>query len=92
MTITVMVCVNERSSAQPSCAQRGGVQLADSLENVLAEYDLGVPVKRILCFGRCKEGPVMRIAPGGVFFVGMTRERLGEVVAAVQTAILISGG
>ena len=67
----VMVCVNERFSGRPSCAQRGGIQLADGMEKELSAQGLEVPVERILCFGRCNEGPVMRIAPGGAFFTGM---------------------
>ena len=91
MNTTVMVCVNERSSDRPSCGGRGGVRLADSMEKELSVHGLEVPVERILCFGRCKEGPVMRIAPGGEFFTGMTQERLSEVVAAARSAILASG-
>ena len=91
MNTTVVVCVKERSAGRPSCGRRGGSQFADSLEGALAEQGLKVPVERILCFGRCNQGPVMRIAPGGAFFVGMTQERLGEVVAAAQAAVLVSG-
>ncbi|MEO5334820.1 MAG: (2Fe-2S) ferredoxin domain-containing protein [Magnetococcus sp. YQC-5] len=88
---TVMVCINERFGGRSSCAQRGGVQLANELEEELSVQGLEVPVERILCFGRCKEGPVMRIAPGGAFFTGMTLERLGDVVTAARSAILMSG-
>jgi NADH:ubiquinone oxidoreductase subunit E len=82
MNTTVMVCVNERFSGRPSCGGSGGAQLADGLEHELSAQGLEVPVERVLCFGRCNEGPVMRIAPGGAFFTGMTQERLGEVVSA----------
>jgi NADH:ubiquinone oxidoreductase subunit E len=91
MNTTIMICVKERSSGRPSCARRGGNQLADALERELASRGLEVPVERILCFGHCKKGPVMRIAPGGAFFFGMTQEQLGEVVTAVQSAVLVSG-
>ena len=89
MKTTAMVCVKERSADRPSCAHRGGVQLADNLDVELATHGLDVPVERILCFGHCNEGPVMRIAPGGTFFTRMTQERLGEVVSAARSAIVV---
>ncbi|MEO5363885.1 MAG: (2Fe-2S) ferredoxin domain-containing protein [Magnetococcus sp. DMHC-8] len=92
MKTTVIACIQERSAARPSCAGRGGVQLADRLEQALAAQGLAAPVERIACFGRCDEGPNLRIAPGGAFFTGMTPERLDEVVAAVRTALPASGG
>ncbi|MBF0459934.1 MAG: (2Fe-2S) ferredoxin domain-containing protein [Magnetococcales bacterium] len=86
MDIKIVVCVKERFSDRPSCAQRGSVPLADSLESALAAQGLEIPVERILCFGRCHEGPNMRISPGGAFFTGMTQERLDEVVQAARSA------
>ena len=91
MKTIVMVCINERFSRHLSCAQGGGVSLADSLEEEFVAQGLEVPVERIFCFGRCHEGPVMRIAPGGAFFTGMTQERLGAVVTAAQAAVLVAG-
>lgn len=64
--------------------------MGERLEQLLAEQGLDIPVKRILCFGRCKEGPVMRIAPGGRFFTGVTEERLAEVVVAAKGTLLVA--
>jgi (2Fe-2S) ferredoxin len=44
-------------------------------------------VKRLMCFGRCNEGPNIRVAPGGAFFTRMNRERLDEVIEAVRVAM-----
>lgn len=92
MNTTVLVCVKERYSDGPSCAGRGSLQLAESLRQELAAQDVAVPVEGLRCFGRCKDGPNMRIAPGGAFFTGMTQERLGEVVEAARAALLASRG
>jgi hemerythrin-like metal-binding protein len=89
MQTIVRVCVQEHFANRPSCAQRGGEQLADALERRLAAHSLEVDVERMYCFGRCQEGPNMRIAPGNIFFSKMTQERLGEVVdrlCAIQQA------
>ncbi|NGZ06834.1 MAG: (2Fe-2S) ferredoxin domain-containing protein [Magnetococcales bacterium] len=87
MGTSVVVCIKDRFGSAASCAAGGGVALADLLEQELARQGLAVPVKRLLCFGRCNEGPNIRIAPGGAFFTAMSRERLPEVVAAVQAAL-----
>ena len=86
MKTTVVVCVKERFADRPSCGQRGGEQLADGLEKAFSGEGLAIPVERICCFGRCKEGPNVRIAPGGAFFTGMTQDRLDEVVTAARSA------
>ncbi|MEO5351612.1 MAG: (2Fe-2S) ferredoxin domain-containing protein [Magnetococcus sp. XQGC-1] len=89
METTVLVCVKEGFGGdRPSCAQRGSVALAHGLEEALTAQGVAVPVTRLYCFGRCNTGPVMRVAPGGPFFTGMTQERLGEVVQAAQAALL----
>ncbi|MBF0628202.1 MAG: (2Fe-2S) ferredoxin domain-containing protein [Magnetococcales bacterium] len=85
MNTSVVVCIKDRVGAAPSCAQGGGVELANLLERELAPLE--VPVKRLLCFGRCNEGPNVRIAPGGAFFTRMDRERVGEVVEAVRAVL-----
>ncbi|MEO5334041.1 MAG: NAD(P)H-dependent oxidoreductase subunit E [Magnetococcus sp. YQC-5] len=83
----VRVCVQEHFANRPSCAQRGGEQLADALEGEFAARSLDVDVERVYCFGRCQEGPNMRIFPRGAFFTGMTQKRLEEIVDAVQSSL-----
>ncbi|MBF0125691.1 MAG: (2Fe-2S) ferredoxin domain-containing protein [Magnetococcales bacterium] len=87
MKTSIVVCVKERIGNTPSCAQGGGVQLADQLEKELAARGLEVGVKRMLCFGRCAEGPNARIAPGGAFFTRVTPDRLPEVLEAAVRAV-----
>lgn len=64
------------------------MQLAESLKKAFAAQGVEVPVEPLMCFGRCQEGPNMRIAPGGAFFTHMTQERLDEVVQATKAAVL----
>ena len=65
----MIVCINERlGSGQRSCAGSGSLDLIARLEALIAAAGLEVPIVRRECLGRCEEGPVMRIAPGGPFF------------------------
>ncbi|WP_130470039.1 (2Fe-2S) ferredoxin domain-containing protein [Candidatus Magnetaquicoccus inordinatus] len=85
--ISILVCINERFSDRPSCGVQGSAKLAKQLEYKLQEAGLPIPVEPIGCFGRCHEGPNLRIAPGGAFFTEMNSARLDDVVAAVAAII-----
>ena len=79
ISVTVLVCVNRRLRHDaPSCAARGGEAIAGALEEAAA----GTPVcvTRLKCFGRCAEGPNIRIR-GGRFFRGVTVEDVPAVIA-----------
>ena len=78
----IIVCVNRRlGHNRPSCAGRGSEAIADALEAAAAER--GVEVTRLKCFGRCDEGPNLRIR-GGRFFRGASLE---DVPAIVDEAV-----
>ena len=66
MRPTVLVCVNRRP-AQPCCAAKGSEKIVARLEERAAERGLEVDVDRSICFGRCQEGPNVKVL-GGAFF------------------------
>ena len=65
----IVVCTNRRYGSQPSCAQRGSLELVAYLEAGLAARGLPQTVKRAVCLGHCAEGPTVRLAPGGRFLL-----------------------
>ena len=76
---TVIVCVNRRlGHDKPSCAGRGSEAIADALEAAAA--GTGVRVTRLKCFGRCAEGPNVRVR-GGRFFRGATLDDVPAILA-----------
>jgi NADH:ubiquinone oxidoreductase subunit E len=76
---TILVCVNRRlGHAKPSCAARGSEALAGALEAAAA--GTGVAVVRLKCFGRCAEGPNVRIE-GGPFFRGASVQDVPLILA-----------
>ena len=84
MTPTIIVCVNRRLRHDtPSCAERGSEAIADALDEALSGTDASLV--RIKCFGRCAQGPIVRIAPGGQFFKEARIEDVPLMVAALQT-------
>lgn len=82
-----MICVNTIGSpSKPCCAQRGSIDLADKIEAGVAERDIDIKITRIVCLGRCRRGPNMRIAPGGAFFSDVDESRIPEILDALEAA------
>ena len=65
---TVIVCVNQRNSSSPSCADGNSIEIANHIEQEIIQNKINASVERINCLGECNEGPNIRIAPGGSFF------------------------
>jgi (2Fe-2S) ferredoxin len=86
--IRLVVCVNRRlGSGQRSCVGSGSLELIDSIEGLIADEKLDVPVVRRECLGRCQTDPVMRIAPAGSFFTEIDAARLGDIISALKSFI-----
>ena len=67
------MCVNRRyRSDQPSCAARGGVKVAEAMEDGIRRRRIALTTERLCCLGQCTEGPAMRLTPGAEFFLGVT--------------------
>jgi len=86
---TLLVCINSRLTGdKPSCAGRGSEALAQALERALVERQVPVSLRRIKCFGRCYEGPNVRLAPGGWFWRGASLDDVPAIIDHVQTSIM----
>ena len=82
---TLLVCINRRLTRdKPSCAARGALDLERKLRDRLALECPAVAVRAIHCFGRCDEGPNVRIAPGGPFYRGVGEGDLDTIVSGVR--------
>lgn len=77
----LVVCINERMGyAQQACGSSGSRELIDKLKKLLAESGQDIPITEQVCLGRCEEGVVMRIAPGGEFFIQVTEQDLTHII------------
>lgn len=75
MLNTVIVCVNQRSNPrQPSCGARGGLAIANALEQGIVAQGIKSQVERFYCLGECHRGPNLRFLPGGQFYHGVRLE------------------
>ncbi|GAB6039330.1 (2Fe-2S) ferredoxin domain-containing protein [Endothiovibrio diazotrophicus] len=86
MKTTLLVCIHRRFTDEASCGGRGSEGLLERLEAEVARRGLAVKVEPIRCFSRCLTGPVVRIAPGGAFFEGVTEEQIPVIVDRLAAA------
>ena len=54
---------------------------------MLKSEGLDVTVTERECLGRCEEGPVMRIAPGGRFFTKVNQASLVEIIDELRSLL-----
>jgi NADH:ubiquinone oxidoreductase subunit E len=81
----VIVCTNLRTNpAQPSCAARGGVILADRLEQAIAARGWHVKLTRFCCLGHCETGPNLKLSPGGQFISDIKPDKLDQVLQQIE--------
>lgn len=61
---TLLVCVNKRLA----CGERGGASLADTLEKMAQDQpESGVKIRRVVCLGKCDNGPNVHRYRGPVY-------------------------
>lgn len=82
----VTVCINQRSNpTQPSCAGRGGGEvLAKRLEKEITANAWDIKVERFRCLGRCQEGPIVKLSPGGPFICEVNPDNLEELFQKIE--------
>lgn len=84
----VIVCVNARANPdQPSCAARGGLEIADALERALLEGGLPLVLERFACLGRCNMGPNIKFSPGGQCLHHVRPNHLAPVLRAAEAFV-----
>ncbi len=83
--VRLVVCINERlGSGQASCVGRGNLGYIARMRGLIAAAGLDVTVVERECLGRCQEGPVMRIAPGGAFYTEIDESSLPRILADLE--------
>ncbi|UWR24600.1 (2Fe-2S) ferredoxin domain-containing protein [Sulfitobacter sp. S190] len=72
---TLLVCVNKRLA----CGERGGSSLANCLEQMASDRPAsGVKVRRVVCLGKCDNGPNVH-RYGGPVYHRVETQKLPEI-------------
>lgn len=72
------VCLNV------DCKIRGSEQLMDELAGKVTTHSLDVEVKPYICFGGCDQGPNIVIHPQRVWYAGVKKEDLPEILDSLS--------
>lgn len=63
--LRVVVCVNMmRGPRGKCCGQSGAPEIADALEKGIRARNINAHIERIVCLGKCNDGPNVRIVGG----------------------------
>ena len=80
----VFVCINERPAGHPKgcCMEKGSPALRDALKAELKKRGLDdcVRANNAGCLDACAYGPSMVIYPDGIWYGGVTKEDVPEIV------------
>jgi (2Fe-2S) ferredoxin len=81
--IHIFVCTNQRTGAEKlSCGEAHGMELVTEFKKQTKELktDLKIRAQRAGCLGICDFGPTVAIYPEGIFYVGVKKEDVTEII------------
>lgn len=81
--IHIFVCTNQRTGTdRSSCGESHGLDLVAEFKKQTKDLktDLKIRAQRAGCLGICDFGPTVAIYPEGVFYVGVKKEDVTEII------------
>ena len=81
--VHIFVCTNERAGTEKlSCGETHGLGLVGEFKKQLktAKLDLKIRTNKSGCLGICDFGPTIAIYPEGIFYVGVKKEDVKEII------------
>ncbi len=81
--IHIFVCTNQRSGSDKlSCGETHGLELVAEFKKQIKDLDIGLNMRaqRAGCLGICDFGPTVAIYPEGIFYVGVKKEDVKEII------------
>lgn len=82
----IFVCVKSRDNGRKSCGDDGSSELRSILKDGIKTrgWKKVARVCESSCLGVCEAGPNIMIYPQGVWFSGVTKDDLPEILQAVE--------
>jgi (2Fe-2S) ferredoxin len=81
--IHIFVCTNERKDSEKmSCGEAHGLELVGEFKKQLKDLKVGLKIRanKSGCLGICDFGPTIAIYPEGVFYVGVKKADINEII------------
>ena len=79
----IFICTNERiGNEKPFCGEKHGLDLVAEFKKTLLEKELPIKVRaqRAGCLDVCYFGPTVVVYPEGVFYIGVEKKDVEEIV------------
>jgi (2Fe-2S) ferredoxin len=79
----IFICTNQRAPGEKkSCGEACGLELVKEFKRVMKDRGLSsrMRAQRTGCLDSCEEGPALVIYPEGVFYGGVTKEDIPEII------------
>ena len=87
--VRLVVCVNKRlGTGQKSCVGSGNLDYITRIRQLIEDHGLDVPIVERECLGKCEQGPIMRIAPGGKFFTEINQGTLATIIEELKAMLI----
>lgn len=81
--IHIFVCTNQRTGTERlSCGEQHGLELVAEFKKQLNDLKVGLKTRanKSGCMGICDFGPTVAIYPDGIFYVGVEKEDIKEII------------
>ena len=81
--IHIFVCNNQRSGTERlSCGDAHGLELVAEFKKQINDLKIGLKIRanKSGCLGICDFGPTVAIYPEGIFYVGVKKEDVKEII------------
>ena len=86
--IRLVACINKRfGTGKRSCVDSGNLDYIAEIETLIKQAGLDIAIIKRECLGKCDQGPVMRIAPGGRFFTEINQTSLPVIVSEIKILV-----
>lgn len=83
--IHIFICTNQRTGNEKmSCGEAHGLELVGEFKKQLNHLNVNLKIRanKSGCLGICDFGPTVAIYPEGIFYVGVKKEDIEEILEA----------
>jgi len=81
--IHIFVCTNQRTGNEKlSCGENHGMELVAEFKKQINDLKVGLKIRaqKSGCLGICDFGPTVAVYPEGIFYVGVKKEDVAEII------------
>ena len=83
--LRLVVRINELfGNERRSCVGSNNLEYIAMVRSMIEAECLAIPVIERVCFGKCEQGPIMRVAPGGRFFTEINKASLRDIIGELK--------